>query len=106
MNTLKIIIGLVAFIAIMLGLELAGVHWYRFIAPQKENARREVFEQTKSYNEGKTQQLAKYKIEYDLATNDDEKEAIAAGIRGMFADYDAEKLPHGLNMFLVQIRGY
>ena len=77
---------------------------YKRFSPKIENARREIFENTRSYNQAKLQELAKYKHEYMQADYSD-KEAISFTIRHKFADYRGE-LPNELNNFLTEIRGY
>ena len=54
----------------------------------------------------KVQELAKYKLEYERAINENEKEALAFTIRHKFADYNDIKLDYQLRMFLTEIRGY
>jgi hypothetical protein len=87
------------------GLELAGVHWYAYIAPKKEAARRKVFEETRSYNQGKVQQLAKYRSEYAQA-EPEAKEVIQSTIKHQFADFPKDNLPPELRSFLTAMRGY
>ena len=82
-----------------------GLFHYKWFGPKFENVRREVFEETKSYNQAKLQELAKYRLEY-LNADDVGKQAIASTINHCFADYNANKLPAELNQFLEQIRGY
>lgn len=93
-------IGLVVIILLSFG----GLLYYKFFAPKWEDARREVFEKTRSYNQAKLQELAKYKLEYELAKGGDKK-ALASVIKHRFADYQG-KLPYGLKQFLKEIRGY
>ena len=97
---------LIVVVALAFVLELGGLQWKRFFAPKHEAVRREVFEETRSYNEAKMQQLAKYKLEYERSADVGEKEAIASTIRTMFANYDDTRMPHDLAKFLRNIRGY
>jgi hypothetical protein len=100
-------IGVILFIIILsLGLDYGlGVKWYGFIAPQKENVKREVFENTNSYVRGKNQTLMKYYHEYLNAENDSNKEAIAEIIRMEFADFPDENVQSAkLRVFLMQIK--
>ena len=90
---------------VIVGLSFAGLYYYKFFAPKYEGARREVFEQTRSYNQAKLQELAKYRLEY-LKADESNKVAIASTIRHRFADYDAKRLPYELSGFLKEIRGY
>ena len=77
---------------------------YKFFAPKREAVRREVFEETKSYNQGKVQDLVRYRLEYLQAESSEDKEAIASTIRMMFADYDENTLEPVLRDFLKEIK--
>lgn len=68
--------------------EIFGV---KFWGVRKENARREVFEQTQSFVEGKRQDLLKYRHEWLKASNED-KLIIESTIRMSFANFDENKL--------------
>jgi hypothetical protein len=72
---------------------------YKFFAPKHENARREVFQNTRSYNEAKVQDLTKYMLEYKLASVED-KEVLKNTILLMFSDYPKERLPVELKQFI------
>ena len=110
MSKLKVIslniIGIVALIVVAFMLELGGLQWNKFFAPRKENVRREVFEATRSYNQAKVQELAKYKLEYEMAKDEESKTALSNVVMFRFADYDSSKLPYGLKVFLKERRGY
>jgi len=99
-------IGLVLLIALAFVMELGGLKWKRFFAPKHENVRREVFKETRSYNESKVQDLARYRLQYQQAETAAKKEAIASTIRIMFADYNANDMPPELYSFLKKVRGY
>lgn len=86
--TIGIVAGLFLLIFLANEFEIFGV---RFWGVRKENARREVFEQTQSYVEGKRQELVKYHHEWVNATPDD-KLAIESTIRQSFANFDKEKI--------------
>ena len=110
MNSFKAIVFsilvVVGFIILGFGLTALDLGMFKFWAPRYENVKREVFEQTKSYNEGKTQDLAKYKLEYALAKDAESKQAIKMVVVQRFADYQADRLEPGLANFLIQMRGY
>ena len=98
--------GLAAFFAIIFIFGLAGLGYYKFFEPKKENIRREVFEQTQSYVHGKIQDLAKYYEEYNKAKPND-KEAIRQLIIMRFAEFDESKIRSlKLRSFLVSMRGF
>jgi len=97
----------VAIITIVLLLSLdyfIGYQWFKFIEPKKEDVKREVFLNTRSYNEGKIQELIKVRKEYLLA--DESTQAILRStIRHSFAEFDENKLSsEELKSFLKQIK--
>ena len=97
--------GIIAVLIFILALEyILGVQWFGFIAPKKENVRREVFKNTRSYHEAKTQDLIKYRLEYMRSNDSSEKEAIASTIRHMYAEYSELNLDPELKDFLHKIK--
>jgi hypothetical protein len=76
----------------------------KFWDVRKENARREVFEQSQSYVEGKRQELIKLHHEWNKASVDD-RVAIEATIRMSFANFDENKIQESeLYSFLYAIK--
>lgn len=110
MRTLKLFVSIALFcivvILLIFGTGLFDLAYQRYFGVRKENVRREVFEESRSYNQAKVQELAKYKLEYERATNKVEKQALEGVIRHKFADYNDDRLPIELQMFLEKIRGY
>lgn len=100
--TIASIIGLFVLVFTANEFEIFGT---RFWGVRKENARREVFEQTQSYVEGKRQELIKLHHEWNKAGADD-KIAIEATIRMNFANFDENKIKDfpELYNFLKQIK--
>lgn len=98
---LAIIVGVIALAFV---LELVGLQWKKFFAPRHSNVEREVFKQTRSFNEGKLQELTKYRLEYLREKDPVTKKALGSTIRHQFADFDAAKLPDCLRYFLDDIR--
>lgn len=76
---------------------------YKVFAPKQEQVRREVFEQSKAYNQGMVQELQNMQFEYVKATPDQQK-ALASIILRRAADYDDNKLPADLYAFVKQLR--
>ena len=103
-TTAKIIGGLILIVVVGLGLDLLGLHWLKFIGPMRQDVRREIFEETKTYNEAKEQDLLRYRLQYLRAESVEEKSAIASTIIMMFADYDENKFRPELRDFLKQIK--
>ena len=97
-----IIVGAVLLVfVLMLGLDYSGLMWDSFIGPKRENVRREIFEQTKSYNQGMQQDLIKAMHDYKMTKDPQEKEAIKAMVRHQMADYKESKISDSeLNGFL------
>ena len=91
---------------------LFGVEWlatgnefflYKFFAPKTEAVRRQVFEQTKSYNQGMIQELQNMQFEY-VKASDSQKQALASIILHRSADFDETRLPYDLRVFINQLR--
>lgn len=100
----KVLIVLaVLIIPVLLGLYQLGM--FSFFAPKFRDAERKVFKQTRSYNEGKIQQLAKYKFEYEKGDTQT-KQIIKSTIVHMYADFNCNEMPYGLKTFLTEMRGY
>lgn len=100
------IAGFIAFVVIMFALTFSGQEWRRFFAPRSEAIRREVFEETRSYNQAKLQELANYRLQYMQADDQSDKDAIASTIQLRFSDYDGQRMPIELEQFLKEIRGW
>ena len=96
MRTVLIIVACLMVLALLgsiaFGLEWAGLAWQGYFSPKHEDVRREVFKATRSYNEGKLQELVKYRLEYMRTKDDTERGAIAATVRMAFSEYDESKL--------------
>ena len=52
--------SMVLLFVVLFGLQYIGVVNYKFFAPKYQDAQREVFENTQSYNEGKRQDFYTY----------------------------------------------
>ena len=106
MSKLKMVGIAVGILALPLFLGLWSVGVFSVVEPLREDAKREVFENTQSYVHGKVQTLAKLKLEYDKADNVG-KAAIRSVIVNQFAEFDDRAIrSDGLRNFLVQVRGF
>ena len=76
---------------------------YKVFAPKYEQTRREVFEQTKSYNQGMIQELQNMQFEY-VKADDTHKQALASIILHRVADFPEDKLPVDLRTFIQKLR--
>lgn len=101
-----IILGLILLVLLTFVSSEIGLIHYQFFAPKYENARRKTFENTQSYVDGKVQDLANMKAQYDQAKDQDAKQGIQGTIRLQFANFDINKCPDGLKDFLIQMRGF
>ncbi|HVI41839.1 MAG TPA: hypothetical protein VM577_14405 [Anaerovoracaceae bacterium] len=99
--------GLVAVVVVVLGLSWAvqgnNFFLYKFFAPREEAVRREVFEQSKAYNEGMAQDLRHMQLEW-IKAKPEQKAALASIILHQFAGYDTSKLPSDLQLFLNEVK--
>ena len=103
--TILIMIAIVGLIAGGYGLQYVGLQWYKWYAPQKADAERVVFKKTRSFNEGKSQELSKLRMEYLRAKadgDDTSARSIMSVVRHTFADYDRTQLTPQLQTFLNQ----
>jgi hypothetical protein len=62
---------------------------YKFFAPKQEQVRREVFEQTKSFNDGMKQELQQMQIDYAKG-NEDTKNSISSIVIHRYSTYKKE----------------
>lgn len=102
----KIVLGFLGIIALMFGLAWAvegnDFFMYKYFAPKQEAVRREVFEQSKAYNDGMSQQLDKERLEY-IKLTPDQKAAERSIILHQFSGYDTSHLTFDQNQFLNQL---
>lgn len=76
---------------------------YKYFAPKREAVRREVFENTKSYNQGMIQEIRDYQVRYIQATTN-EQAALASVILHQCADYPEDKMPADVRDFVTSLR--
>lgn len=86
--TLLIAVGV---LGIMLVVDWLWWDYLDFVGPKHEDTKREIFESTKSYNEGMAQQLARYWNQY-YEGNASARMMIKSTIQMMYADFDFDKL--------------
>lgn len=79
---------------------------YRFWAPKMENARREVFENTQSYVQGKTEYLSRLRFQYQTAeAGSAQQAAIRSLVVSEASTVDNSKLPVDIQAFVAQMKG-
>lgn len=97
---------------LLAALVLMGLGWafqgnsffmYRYFAPKQEAVRRDVFEQSKAYQQGMVQELQNMQFEYAKATPS-QQAALASIILHRAADFDENEMPADLRAFVQQLR--
>ena len=87
-----VILIFIGVIAVGVGLSYAfgwiDVHQTKTIGKEKVNAKREVYETSQSYVEGKRQEAVKQYSEWQKAETQEEKEAIENIVRLSFSNFD------------------
>jgi len=76
---------------------------YRVFAPGYEQTRRQVFEQSKAYNQGMLQELENMQLEY-LKASPEGKDAMASIILHRASEYGEAKLPSDLRIFIADLK--
>ena len=76
----------------------------KFFAPKQEAVRRQVFEQSKAYNQGMVQEIQNMQFEYIKAAPE-HKAALASIILHRAADYDVNRMPADLRQFVQDLKG-
>lgn len=84
-----ILIGALLFAGFLV--DLSNLFSYKFFAPKTENIRRETFENTQSYVEGKRQAVISYMRQYNAEKSEDGKKAILYTAGQEFANFDQDK---------------
>ncbi len=103
-NVVKVFVALVILVLAMTWIATGNEFFlYKVFAPAQEGVRRQVFEQTKSYNQGMVQELQNMQFEYIKAAPE-HKDALASIILHRAADYDVNKMPSDLRSFILQLR--
>ena len=102
--------------AIVLGIAaILGLTWivqgndffmYKYFAPKYEQTRRQVFEQTRSFNQGMVQELQNMQFEYVKTTDPNAKAALASIILHRASGYNLEDpiVPADLREFIQQLK--
>lgn len=101
---LLVIVGVLLIATICLlastGFDLAYISFWQ---PKYENVQREVFENTKSYNQGMIQEVQNMQFEYSKAT-ESQKPALRKIILHRVADFDLNKMPYDLQVFIQELK--
>lgn len=77
---------------------------YKFWAPKQEAVRRQIFEETKSYNQGMIQELQNMQFEYEKTADQSAKDRMASIILHRAADFPEERMPQDLRTFIAKLK--
>lgn len=100
---LAVIVGCLVGVVILFAATGSDFFMYKWFAPRQEAVRREVFEQSKAYNEGMAQEIESAQMEYVRATPE-QKASLGSIILHKVAGYDVSKLPPDTQAFITQLR--
>lgn len=78
---------------------------YKFWAPKQENVRREVFENTQSYVQGKIETISQLELQYKTSTDADSRRALKVDILTEASNVDNDKLPLEMQGFIQGLKG-
>jgi len=102
-DLLAIVLCVILFFGLIWGIQGNDFFMYKVFAPKYEQTRREVFEQSKAYNQGVIQELQNMQFEY-IKASPEHKQALASIILHRAADYDENRLPADLYSFIQQLK--
>lgn len=109
-DILKGILAFALFILVVLGLSWAimgnGFFLYKYFAPKQEQVRREVFEQSRAFNQGMVQELQNMQFEYLKQKDQKAKDAMASIILHRASGYNLNDpiVPADLRSFIEQLK--
>lgn len=98
--------GLVGLFALGWVVQGNNFFMYQFFAPKYEATRRNVFEQSRSFNEGMAQELSGMWRDYNHATDPGEKATIRSLVQHRVAGYDVDRIENAdLRGWVIQMVG-
>ncbi|MBT6051388.1 MAG: hypothetical protein HOG49_31690 [Candidatus Scalindua sp.] len=112
MKAIGIFLLVVLLLGVMLsfafGAEWLGIAWKGYFGPKHAAVERKIFKETRSFTEGKAQDLSKIRTEFMRLKPEDVsgKKALAGIVRMNFADFDPSTLNPELRRFLTQMMNY
>lgn len=100
----SVVLGLVVFVALVVGLTEFGYRLDKHYQPLQEQVRANTFAQSQTFNEGMVRDLQNLKLQYlNASETADQKIAIRDTVRQRYAAYDPAKLPVDLALFYNQM---
>jgi len=92
MKTINIVLlsiaGIIVLLALSFGFGMWDIFMIKTVGKEKQNAKREVYETSQSYVEGKRQEAVKQYSEWINAETPEDKEAIENIVRLSFSNFD------------------
>lgn len=102
-NVGYVLLVVIALLAVTWIIEGNNFFLYKYFAPRTEAVRRQVFEQSKAYNQGMIQELQNMQFEY-IKADSEHKKALKGIILHRAADYDVNKMPADLRDFIESLK--
>ena len=99
-----VVVALIGLVALTFFFDAMGIAEVKIFGVKKENARREVFEQTQSYVDGKRQDLLRWKLQYETEKDTVARKALRYTILHSMVGLDESTLSPSLQTFLQEIR--
>lgn len=106
MKKVLISVGIgIAALAVIFILAGYSLGMFKFFAPKMEEAKREVFHQSKEYQDGTAQELSKMQMEYVKSDNPTVRTVIKNRALRMVAEFDLNDLPDDLRFWIEELKG-
>lgn len=105
-------IGGIIGLAVLGIIAILGISWiaqgndffmFKVFAPKYEQVRHDTFKNSQAYNTGMLQELRHAQLSYENA-DAEHKDAIGSIVLHQFADYDENRLPTDLRVFVQKLR--
>ena len=93
-------------VAVLFGLPALGLFNLEFWGVKYEDARRNIYEETKSYKHGTIRDMQNLIMEFYSTDDDNQKQALKAVIRHRLASFDRQYLTPEIKDFLTKERVY
>lgn len=95
---------IIVLLLLSLGFGWFDVFYIKTVGKAKQDANREVFEQTQSYVEAKRQEALKLYKEYNSCEDEQCKQLLSEIVANSFAHFDEDKLPIKLQKFIYECK--
>ena len=99
-ETFAVLAAIALVVGFVIAMQLASLENYKFFGPKFEDARRNVFEETKSYQDGLRRDFDNLYLQYEEAKDPDEKSAILSVIRHRAEGVNPDFLPTSIRNLL------